>query len=134
MVNLNAIAPYVLAMVVCDEAWRDPSSGKLTLLGIFNTVVAEKFPLRYPQILVYFALTDGRGRFPITVRFVAVGDKDEVVEEATNVVTFEDPRAIHEGEARFADLRFGRAGEYRFELLVGSEPLVERRIEVRVSE
>ena len=128
----NNVAPYVLAMIVCDEAWRDPNTGKLTLLGIFNTVMADEFPFQLPQIVVYFTLTDGRGRFVISVRFVAVGEEDEGISETSAVIAFADPRALHEGEVRLVGAVLPRPGEYRFQLLAGEDLLLERRIEVRV--
>jgi hypothetical protein len=37
--------PYCLAMVLCDQVYRDAISGKFTLLGTFSTVGAQKYPL-----------------------------------------------------------------------------------------
>lgn len=68
------IPPYALALVVCDAIWRDPSTGKRTILGCFSAILADEFPATHPGMAVYAAITDGHGTVPIALRLV---DADE---------------------------------------------------------
>ncbi|MFH1111273.1 MAG: hypothetical protein V1790_19065 [Planctomycetota bacterium] len=57
--------PYALAMIICDQAYRDPATGKYTLLGTFSSIAAQKYSVTHPAMTVYIALTDGRGKTPM---------------------------------------------------------------------
>lgn len=121
-------APYPLAMVICDAIFRDPGSGKRTLLGCFSTIIAPKFPARQPLLALYIAVTDGRGRVPITLKLVDVDEDAPPIFEAENVIEFTDPRVIMELDLHIANAVFPKPGEYRLQLLAGKEPILERRI------
>lgn len=122
--------PISLAMVICDAVWRDPGTGKWTILGTFSQIYAKTFPAVHSQIGIYIELTDGRGTMPFSLRIV---DADEIREPvATLEGNFEspDPRAVVQLGANLADLEFPQAGEYRVMLEVNGEFLVERRVVV----
>lgn len=124
--------PYVLAMVVCDAIFRDPATRKATLLGTFSTLGATSFPAVHPVACIYVALTDGRGKCPITLKLVLVGDDasqdDTEIMETGGEVNFPDPRMIAELDLVLAGIQFPSAGEYRFQLWCNSTMLMERRI------
>jgi hypothetical protein len=50
-----------LAVVLCGQAWQDPSTGKWFILGTFTRLSARSFPATVPSIVVYTALTGGQG-------------------------------------------------------------------------
>jgi len=56
-----SVPPYALALVVCDAIWRDPSTGKRTILGCFSVIGAKSFPTKHPIMSVYAAVTDAHG-------------------------------------------------------------------------
>lgn len=40
----SQIAPLLVAAVICDAAVEDPHTKKKTLVGIFDTILANEFP------------------------------------------------------------------------------------------
>lgn len=82
------IVPVLVAMLVCDTAAVDPSTGKKSLIGIFDRVWAAKFPTQR-AITVYAKLTDAQGYYRFKVRYVQASTGQTLAEA--------------EGEARVAD-------------------------------
>jgi len=71
------LEPYVLAMLICDAIWKDPSTGKSFLLGTFSSIAATVFPVVHPVMGIYIVLTDGRGKVPIKLQLVSADEDDD---------------------------------------------------------
>ena len=127
----NVPAPYPLAMVIADAIWRDPGTGKRTILGCFSLIAAREFPAVHPQLAVYVAITDGRGTVPFRVQMVDMEEEGEPIFQAEGEVQFEDPRSIIEMDFHFAGVTFPHPGEYRIQLFASGEFLLERRIVIQ---
>jgi len=124
-------APYPLAMVIADAIWRDPATGKRTILGCFSSIGAKEFPVVHPQLAVYVALTDGRGTVPFKIQMVDVDDEAEPIFQAEAEVEFGDPRMAVEMDFHFGGITLPHAGEFRIQLIASGEFLLERRIIVQ---
>lgn len=124
------VTPYPLAMVVCDGAWRDPYTGKFTLIGTFGALCGSSFPLTHPILTVYASLTDGRGVMPIKLELVDVDEQREPVFDRTSDAEFNDPRMILELCFQVSMIVFPEPGEYRLKLYANNEFMLERRIVV----
>jgi hypothetical protein len=122
--------PYALAMVICDAIWKDPGSGKRTILGCFSTILAQKFPASHPILAVYVAVTDGHGKVPLSLRLVDAKDDENTLFSADGEGQFPDPRAVLELDFHIPGLVFPEPGEYRFQLWAGDEMLITRRLAV----
>ena len=127
---MNPARPLVLALVVCDGVWRDPSTGKHSLMGVFSGLSAAVFPVLHPGLAVYAALTEGYGA--ASVRVAVVDDAgDRVIAEATVEVGFTDPRQVVELTVAMQALNFPDPGGYRIQLVADGHILLERRLAVR---
>lgn len=122
--------PYVLAIVICDGAHVDPTTGKVTLLGLFSVLFAEEFPFAVPQIVVYGALTDGRGITPVTVKLVDSEEARDPIFEGEVDCDFTDPRDVASFLVEMGELEFPEPGEYRVQLWSCNTLLSERKIVV----
>ncbi len=120
--------PYTLALIICDQIYADPSTGKMTILGTFTTIGARRFPAVHPSMAVYLAVTDGRGKCPIRVRLIDVDEEREPIFTLDGEVEFKDPRGVVEMPFQTPPLTFPEPGEYRLQLFCGDEPLMERRM------
>ncbi|MBL7134297.1 MAG: hypothetical protein ISS78_09385 [Phycisphaerae bacterium] len=127
-VRQDYVAPYPLAMVVCDAIWRDPSTGKLTLLGTFSAIRVKKFPTKHNLMAVFVSLTDGHGPTPVKLQVVDANEARAAVMETEQVVDFSDAHMVVEVAYHLRNLVFEAPGEYRFQLLAHEELLMERRV------
>jgi hypothetical protein len=84
--------------------------------------------------LVYLALTDGRGRTPLTLRLIDAEEEGPPVFTVEATVDFPDPTQVVEGAFTCQRLQFERPGEYRLQLLAAGELLLERRLYVRAAQ
>lgn len=120
--------PYTLAMILCDAAWIDPSTGKKTLLGLFSALMAREFPVTIPTMCIYLAITDGHGKTPIKLRLIDAEEEVAPLGEVAGEIDFQDPRTVYEIVLQLSGVVFPREGEYRFQAFAGNEFLIERRV------
>src|SRR5438067_13345086 len=92
--------PYPLAIIICDGMHIDPATPKKTILGTFTAYQSSEFPFRIPQIIMYLALSDGRGTVPFQVKLVRVDndeiDNDSDIFSTEGQIEFSDPLAVYE--------------------------------------
>ena len=111
---------------LADEA-NISQEGKLNVMGIFDRIVAEVFPVSHPRMVFAFRVTaefaDGGRGFPVVVRLL--DDVDTVMFEAAGEI---NPPIVPPGEFSTANqvftlvgVHFPRAGVYRF--VVTIDPL-----------
>lgn len=122
------LLPYPLALVVCDHVWRDPSTGKMTILGTFSSIGGVELPLVHPQIAVYAALTDGKGHIRIKLRLIDCDEYGEPIFQNELECQIPDPRMVVELAFIANGLVFSSFGEYRLQLYFNDEFAMERRI------
>jgi hypothetical protein len=49
--------PQLLSWITCDAVHSDPATGKHTILGIFSSIRATRFPVVHPSMVWFLALT-----------------------------------------------------------------------------
>lgn len=119
--------PSAIALVVCDALYQEPS-GKAALIGLFNRLVAAKFPATHPQMCVYASVTDVHPgtKFRLIVEHAENGQKvAELIggpapEADMNPTTILDLRFILQG------LTFPEAGRYYIQFWANDNLLLQR--------
>lgn len=125
--------PYPLAIIICDGFHVDPSNGKKTILGTFSAFRSSQFPFKIGQVVVYLALTDGRGKIPFELRLVKVdnqGDDEPIIFSAQGDLQSDDPLAVMEMGIGLGNVEIPMPGEYRFQFYACGEFVIERRLVV----
>ena len=112
--TLSPVLPVVVAALVCDTHAVDPSTGKKSLIGIFDRVNAAKFPVSRP-ITLYYKLTDAEGRYEFKIRYSSPGGED-LLAEATGEFTSKSRLTAMELVVPFPKLPLPAAGRYEFQL------------------
>ncbi len=120
--------PDVLSLLVCDQILIDRLTGKTSLIGMFSTIGAPKYPVRHPQLCIFASLTDGRGKTPLELSIVDSEDARPPIVSGTATVEFKDPRAVACLNLHFNGLVFPEPGGYRVQLKCDGELLREARL------
>ena len=128
--------PYCLALVLCDGFHRDPSTGKFTLLGTFETFAAPSYPAQI-RLAIYFAVTDGVGNCGLRVQLVDAkagiidanleGNVQGRVFGIKTDVNFDNPLAVSE-HALEIGIVIPHPGVYHCELWANDSMLMQRRL------
>lgn len=121
--------PIPLTLLICDHVWRDPNSGKYSLLGTFSAIGSSSFPL-VMNLAVYFAVTEGQGKLPVRMEMIDVDEVRPAVFDAEGIFEFSHLRQVIEGTFDFTRLVFPEPGEYRLKLFVAGEFLMERSLHI----
>ena len=115
---LSEVVPLLVAVLVCDAAVADPSTGKMSLIGIFDTVSAAKFPTER-AISLYFKVVDAEGFYEFAVRYVQI-DSGEVLLQAVGDLMANDRLVPSDLYLSFPPLPMPAIGRYEFQIWTNS--------------
>ena len=127
----SEIVPLLIGPIICDVAAQDPSSGKISLIGVFSNINVAKFPTAR-QITVYFRLSDAQGQYHVEVRFVRADDGEVIAKaeaEATVKTRFDQPELT----IQFPPLPLTVAATYEFQVWANDVFLGSNSLTVRQS-
>jgi len=115
--KLSRVVPYLFALLVCDSGTIDPNSGKKTLVGIFDRVIAGQFPTSR-WLSVYFRLSDAQGKYQFKVQYAQVKTGNILAEaETEDALTIGSRLDTFDSLISFPRaLPIPEAGQYEFRL------------------
>lgn len=125
---MTEIQPILLSAITCSRVLFDKVSGMPSIIDIVQTINAQKYPARHPQIVFFCELTNGHGTTKLKVRLVDTQQEDKYIFEKEGNVQFKDVRQIVTLAMDLHGVVFPQPGEYRFQLFAGGFLLGERRI------
>ena len=126
MARQEAPHPASSAMLMCDFAIREEGTGKVNLIGIFDTIFATQFPVVHPRLSVYVRLTDAEGEYEFKLEMVRLED-EKAVGEGRVQATIGDRMGSHELIFNLGNLVFERPGRYEFRLF-GNQKYIGRAV------
>ena len=135
MENINNERPLALALILCDQIITDAATFKKSLIGTFNSVIAEHLPIVYPRMGVYAALTNGQGSTTATLRCVSMDSsdgEDTTLWEVAAPIAFNSPNQIVEICFDLNRITFDSPGLHSLELFCQDDLLMERRFHVNL--
>ena len=109
--------PSVLAVLMCDVFITDTTTGKKTLVGIFDGLSAAQFPLKTYPFAVYAKLTDMEGDYNFRIDLIGMEDEARL---ATFTMRVKSPASrLEKLDCVFSfqtGVEFERPGHYEFQL------------------
>jgi len=71
--------PVMLAMLIADHAIREVGTSKITLVGIFDRITGDTFPLAWVHpVALYARVTDAEGDYPVRLELVRLDDEQTI--------------------------------------------------------
>lgn len=111
--------PVLQAMLVCDQAIREAETNKVSLVGIFDEIEGDEFPLaRARPTALYARVTDAEGHYQIRLELVRLED-EQSVGRVDGELTVGDRMGFSDLIFSFDLLIFERPGRYEFRLFAG---------------
>ncbi len=125
----SRVPPLLLAALISDVAVRDPSSGKMNLIGIFDRIRGV-LPVKRAMSL-YFRLTEALGYYPVRIDFVQA-NSERMIARLEGELMSDNPMLSHDAHFDFPPLPFPDEGRYEFriyasDIFIGSAALVAQR-------
>ena len=109
MTTSSQVRPTLIALVVCDNIYREPG-GKTALVGLFGCIRAHEFPVTHPRMAVNHL---ARAFSEKKVDIVHGEDGSRVVVSAEGPFPDEvDPLSIVDMNFILNNVEFPRAGTY----------------------
>ena len=125
---MTEIQPILLSAITCGRVIFDKVSGMPSIIDIVQTINAQIFPARHPQIVFFCELTNGHGTTKMKIRLVDAQEEDKYIFEKEGSVEFKNVKQIITLAMDLHGIVFPQPGEYRFQLFAGGNLLGERRI------
>ena len=129
---MSALTPKLLALIVCQQFRKEPSTGRLSIIGILPKMAASCFPCVVSwNFNVYSVITNARGKRKIELRIVDVDDEAGTPVHSTKKgELFKNPlQEVGIMLTLDAPITFPHPGIYLVQLLVDDEKIGERRLE-----
>lgn len=123
----SEVVPLLVAALVCDVAVEDPSTGKKSLIGIFNNVHVGKFPTNR-TVSLYCKIVDAEGFYKLDVRFVQA-NTGRVLFETAGELEVQDRLGSTDMHISFQNLQIPTTGRYEFQIWANSMFLGSTSIE-----
>jgi len=100
---------------MCDLVISEQGTGKKTLVGIFDQIFAEAFPIQYAPVTLYVRVIDAEGKYQFKIDYVKSADQKQL---AHAIIEAEIPDRHTAGEfsVRLPPLQVPEQGEYEFRL------------------
>jgi hypothetical protein len=118
--------PYCQALMVCNEFSLDHLK-RASVIGIFDSVSAPVYPARQARMIFFSQLADSLGKKKVTLRLVGWVSKKTIWEETVDV-EFDNQRQTLGVVYEAKDIVFPAPGDYRVEIEVDGQVLMDRRI------
>jgi len=125
---MTEIQPILLSAITCGRVIFDKVSGMPSIIDIVQTINAQQFPARHPQIVFYCELTNGHGSTKVKIRIVDAQEEEKTIFEKEGMVEFKDVKQIVTLAMDLHGIVLPKPGEYRFQIFAGGYLLGERRI------
>ena len=125
---MAGVPPIILTIQVCDSVVLDQRTGRASVLNIFETINAPKYPATHHSMTFFSELTNGHGKVDINVKLVDVQEDDRAIAEVKSEVVFANVKQICRCILTFGGVTFPKKGEYRFQLFLNRELAGERRL------
>ena len=109
--------PKANAMLICDYVITEHSTGKKSLIGVFESIGTAQFPCLHNALFVYIKLTDAHGNYRFRLELIDLKTNNEIGNgEIPDEIEIDSPLRTHELVFHLQGLRFQHAGEYEFRI------------------
>jgi len=122
-------SPRLQAFLICDDALRDKTSGKVRITGVFDHIAVRELPAVHRHATVYVRLVLPQQMQGVEMGLAIVTPSGKRATTETHSYDA-SPGGIVESTSNLNELHLPETGTYRFELVVNGETLAEYGLDV----
>ena len=121
--------PTPIALVLCDNVYR-ATNGKQALVGLFNKIIAQKFPASHPRMCVFVSVTSIRPNTNCSLDIINAETDAQVIAVSGPAPAGVPPTTVWDVVFELPPLTFHTAGKYYVRFLGNNQVLMQRPFEV----
>jgi hypothetical protein len=126
----DLMIPDLQSSILCDDV-RQERNNKFILIGLFDAIMAQRLPVRYPRLFMVTRWCSGEGEFEQLTRILKP-DQNQCVAEGKRIpVRLANPESIATNVEVFLNVAFDEVGTHWVEILLDGDLKV--RYPLRVS-
>lgn len=114
-----------VAVVLCDDLYRDELTGKMVLVGTFNSVNAPTIPYTLNRMAILVTLTGGHGDYNVSISIEHESTGNEVF-RVGGPLSLPNPLDYVDLDLRLKDISFVEEGRHWINVW-DAEELINRR-------
>ena len=127
--------PDLQSCILCDDV-RQERNGKFMLIGLFDAIVSQSLPVRYPKLFLVTRWCSGQGEFKQTTRILKPDQNETLVSGKEITVRLPGPEATATNVEILSNVSFDTTGTHWIEVLLDGDlklryPLWVRQINPR---
>jgi len=111
--------PLPVAILLCDQVITESNTGKKSLIGVFDRIAANSFPIVHGRAAIYIRMADAEGSYDVEIQYVKVCTQD-VLNQATGRVEAHGIDRYRETDFAIpiGAIEIPEPGEYEFRVLL----------------
>jgi hypothetical protein len=113
------IKPRLNYTLLCDDV-RQEMGGKFSLMGLFESIYANAFPVLHHRFAIVTEWTGGKGEFTVRIRILSPDNQQVVSESETKISLYNETQRHRNISVRY-NTTFKVPGAYQIEILVDDE-------------
>jgi len=121
--EMSQVRPVVSAMLLCDIAIREEGTRRVSLIRLFDSILAQRLPLARGPFYVYALLTDAEGRYDVEIELRRLEDLAAIGDRQSLPVVLHDRHAFGEFVFEVEEMILERPGRYEFRLYANDRVL-----------
>jgi Family of unknown function (DUF6941) len=112
----NKTRPALVMTILCDDV-RQEVGGKISLMGLFETISAHTYPMMHPRFAIMNEWTGGRGEFTSAIRLLAPDQRSVISQTESHFALYQENQRHREVSFRL-NTTFTSPGTYWVEILI----------------
>ncbi len=121
-------APTPIALVICESIYED-KGGKRALIGLFNQIIAQRFPISHGGMFVFVSITSLRPK-TICKLDIVNAETDALVAMMEGPLQDDNPVVVCDLVFEMRNLVFPEPGKYFVRFWGNDQILMQRPIDV----
>ena len=115
----DATKPVLRFTLLCDDV-RQELGGKISIMGLFENLYAQKFPALHPRMAMITEWGEGSGEYEVKT-LLRSPDRAQVLRETSSKLKLAGPKSRHRDVAVHLNVEFKTPGTYWIEYYLGAE-------------
>lgn len=129
---MNMIQPDLQAAVLCDDV-RQERNGKFILIGLFDAIMVQSLPTRYPRLFMVTRWCSGEGTFHQRTRILKPDEVNLLVEGQNIPVNLPNTEATATNVEIFLNVEFQQEGTHWVEILLDGDIKIRYPLRVGIA-